>query len=175
MTPGVSWLPTFAFYKWKNAARPSQSELVLLLLLQQLEGQLGAGCSRMASVGATLLTSKVFSLPFSKRLGLVLTLVAGAQESEWMCTGPLEAKAQNWNHRTLLWPKQSQGQETDSRSSWKALESPVSNRVGRERGRNWDVFAGNPLHRATTLIEMEIEGGGCNSRLYFLSKHPAFM
>lgn len=41
-----------------------------------------------------MLTSKVFSLPFSKQLGLVLTLVAGAQESGWMCTGPLEAEAQ---------------------------------------------------------------------------------
>ena len=149
VTPGVSWLPTFAFYKWKNAARPSQSELVLLLLLKQLEGQLRAGCLGLASAGATLLTSKVFS-------------------SHW---------TSHWDLFSPWWqePKRASGCETDSRSSWKELESPISNSVDRERGRNWDILAVNPLHRTTTLVEMEIGEGGCNSRLYFLSKHPAFM
>lgn len=139
----------------------------------------------MAPAGATLLTPKVFSLPFSRLKGLTLIVVAGIQESKQKCTRPLETQAQNWNylaydnilmtkasHKSIAW---SQGWETDSRSSWKALESHISKRVAERRVEIETVFATNPLHGTATLVEMETGEGECILRLYFLSKHPAVM
>lgn len=71
--------------------------LACLCFCSQLEDQLVAGCSRMASAGTTLFTSKFFSLPFRRLMGLVLTMVAFIQEGKQKCTVPHEAKARKWD------------------------------------------------------------------------------
>lgn len=138
----------------------------------------------MAPAGATLLTPKVFSLPFSRLKGLTLIVVAGIQESEQKCTRPLETQAQNWNylaydnmlmtkarHKSIAW---SQGWETDSRSSWKELESHISKRVAERRVEIETVFAMNPLHRTATLVEMENWRGRVYLKAIFSQQAPCF-
>lgn len=56
-----------------------------------------AGCSRMASAGTILFSSKFFSPLITRLMELVLTVLARDQESKQQWTRPPESQAQNWN------------------------------------------------------------------------------
>lgn len=140
-----------------GSAHPS---LACSCFCSQLEGQLVAGCSRMASVGTTLFTSTFFSLHFSRLMGLVRTVVAGFQAS-WSIPGHLRPRLQTG---MIFLMSRSHGQskfqdlERDFRSSWKRLESHISNSVNIELGGNWDALAINWPQSTTNLEEVGMRG-----------------